>query len=30
LQMNDGSSAVIIRPDDPNIGYLYIVMPIKQ
>ncbi len=30
LQITDGSSAVILRPDDPTDGYLYIVMPIKQ
>ena len=30
LQIIDGNSAVIMRPDDPNVGYLYIVMPIKQ
>jgi DNA polymerase III subunit beta len=30
LQASDANSAVILRPDDPNIGYLYIVMPIKQ
>lgn len=30
LRLTDGNSAVIMRPDDPNIGYLYIVMPIKQ
>lgn len=30
LQVTDSSSAVIMRPDDPNDGYLYIVMPIKQ
>jgi len=30
LQVGDGNSAIILRPDDPNVGYLYIVMPIKQ
>lgn len=30
IRMIDGNSAVLVRPDDPNAGYLYIVMPIKQ
>lgn len=30
LQVTDGASPVIVRPDDPNVGHLYIVMPIKQ
>ena len=30
IGLTDGNSAVLIRPDDPAAGYLYIVMPIKQ
>jgi DNA polymerase-3 subunit beta len=30
IQINDSSSAVVIKPDDPKVGFLYIVMPIKQ